>query len=328
MEPFTRLWPDPVQAQRNLEQELSFGDRAHLPNAANSCQLMAFTRNVELVMSSVQTITSTDGVRLHVRTSGTPSGRPILFVHGFAQSLWCWTKQFAAPDLQRFHLVAFDLRGHGRSDKPIQASAYQSSTAWADDIAAVIEGLALEKPIVVFWSYSGLVLCDYLRHFSCNSVSGINLVSARTKVGTPTARQMSGTLFIDLVPGFCSTAAADREVAVRRFLENLTEHDIPDPDFYTMLGYNLAVPAHVCEAMLDRSLDNDDVLQDIRCPVLVTHGDKDTSVLPDMAKHHAQVVPHAKLSLWPGVGHAPFYEDSQRFNAELADFAAECFATP
>jgi len=276
-------------------------------------------------MATIQTVTSADGVRLHVRTSGTPSGRPILFVHGFAQSLWCWQKQLVAPELQDYNLVAFDLRGHGRSDKPGRADAYQSSRTWADDVTTVIEGLDLEKPVIAFWSYSGLVLCDYLRHFSCNFVSGINLVSARTMVGTPSARQMSGTLFVDLVPGFCSTEAGEREAAVRRFLEFLTERDIPYPDFYTMLGYNLAVPAHVCAAMLDRCLDNDDVLQSIRCPVLVTHGDKDTSVLPAMAKHHAQVIPRAKLSLWPGIGHAPFYEDPKRFNAELASFAAACF---
>ncbi len=145
-------------------------------------------------MSITQFLTSPDGVRLHVRASGNPKGRPILFVHGFAQSLWCWTKQFVAPELQPYHLVAFDLRGHGRSDKPDHASAYQSSATWASDIATVVGGLTLEKPIVVFRSYSGLVLCDFLRHFSCRSVSGINLVSARTKVGTPAARRMSGTL--------------------------------------------------------------------------------------------------------------------------------------
>ena len=210
-------------------------------------------------MSTRHILTGPDGVGLHVRTSGTPAGRPILFVHGFAQSLWCWRKQLAAPELQHYNLVAFDLRGHGRSDKPGHTGSYQSSTVWADDIATVIGGMALDNPVVVFWSYSGLVLCDYIRHYGCRAISGINLVSARTKVGTPIARQMSGSLFVDLVPGFCSTVAEEREAAVRRFLENLTQSVIPDPDFYTMLGYNLAVPAPVCAAMLDRSLDNDDV---------------------------------------------------------------------
>ena len=62
--------------------------------------------------------------------------------------------------------------------------------------------------------------------------------------------------------------------------------------------------------------------------MLVTHGDKDSSVLPVMAEHHARIIPGAELSLWPGVGHAPFYEDASRFNSELAFFAARCFGAP
>lgn len=276
-------------------------------------------------MLTNQTVTSVDGVRLNIQTFGNPAGHPILLVHGFAQSLWCWQQQFSAPELQSFHLIAFDMRGHGRSDKPDEAAAYQSSEVWADDVDAVINGLALESPLAVFWSYSGLVLCDYLRRYGDTALSGMNFVSARTKVGTPAAKKMSGTLFSDLVPGFCSTDAAQREAAVRLFLESLTEGDISDPDFYTMLGYNLAVPPHICAAMLDRQIDNDDVLQRSTVPTLITHGDRDTSVLPLMAQHHKRMIPEAELALWPDIGHAPFYEDAERFNAELARFATRCF---
>jgi non-heme chloroperoxidase len=276
-------------------------------------------------MFNNKTVTSVDGVALNVRSFGNPAGQPILLVHGFAQSLWCWQKQFSAPELQSFHLVAFDMRGHGQSDKPDVPAAYQSSNVWADDVAAVIDGLGLENPLAVFWSYSGLVLCDYLRRYGDGALSGMNFVSARTKVGTPAAKEMSGTLFSDLVPGFCSADAVQREAAVRLFLENLTEGDIPDPDFYTMLGYNLAVPPHVCAAMLDRQVDNDDVLQRSTVPTLITHGNCDTSVLPLMAQHHERIMPQAELALWSNIGHAPFYEDADRFNTELARFAIQCF---
>lgn len=276
-------------------------------------------------MFNNKTVTSVDGVALNVRSFGNPAGQPILLVHGFAQSLWCWQKQFSAPELQSFHLVAFDMRGHGQSDKPDVPAAYQSSNVWADDVAAVIDGLGLENPLAVFWSYSGLVLCDYLRRYGDGALSGMNFVSARTKVGTPAAKEMSGTLFSDLVPGFCSADAVQREAAVRLFLENLTEGDIPDPDFYTMLGYNLAVPPHVCAAMLDRQVDNDDVLQRSTVPTLITHGNCDTSVLHLMAQHHERIMPQAELALWSNIGHAPFYEDADRFNTELARFAIQCF---
>jgi pimeloyl-ACP methyl ester carboxylesterase len=54
--------------------------------------------------------------------------------------------------------------------------------------------------------------------------------------------------------------------------------------------------------------------------VLVTHGLADKLLLVTMAKHTAATIPGAKLSLYDGVGHAPFWEDAARFNAELAAF--------
>ncbi len=55
-------------------------------------------------------------------------------------------------------------------------------------------------------------------------------------------------------------------------------------------------------------------------PALVTHGEEDTVVLPSMARHVLDVCPTAKASWYEGMGHAPFIEDTERFNRELADF--------
>jgi pimeloyl-ACP methyl ester carboxylesterase len=38
------------------------------------------------------------------------------------------------------------------------------------------------------------------------------------------------------------------------------------------------------------------------------------------ADHYAKMIPGAKLSVYQGIGHAPFFEDAPRFNAELAAF--------
>ncbi|MDD9905546.1 MAG: alpha/beta hydrolase [Rhodospirillaceae bacterium] len=269
-------------------------------------------------------ITGSGGVRLSVCEYGDPEGPPILFLHGYAQSRWCWSRQVNDPALSGYRLVTFDHRGHGRSDKPDDPRAYNDSRVWAQDVAAVIDQAGLAGCVIAAWSYSGLILCDYLRAYGDMALTGINLVAARTLVGNDKARAMSGTLFLELVPGFCSQDAVEREAAVRRFLEILTAGPIPDPDFYTMLGFNLAVPPHVCAAMLDRRADNDEVLAKISVPVLLSHGDADTSVLLAMAEHNAAMIARADLSVYADIGHAPFYEDAPRFNRELATFVSKC----
>ena len=261
-----------------------------------------------------------DNVQLAVEEFGNPTGSPVLLVHGFAQSYWCWKKQFFDTCLQNFRIIAFDLRGHGRSEKPIETAPYLDSSLWASDIASIIDELKLVRPIIVAWSYSGLVVCDYLRHYSDHFLGGINFVSARTKVGTLAANRMSGSLFLELAPGFCSENSKDRTIAVQQFLDNLTECKIADPDFYEMLGYNLSVPVEVCHALLQRSVDNDDVISNLKIPVLITHGDKDTSVLLSMANHNHSLIPGSQISVYKETGHAPFYENPEKFNLELARF--------
>ena len=72
-----------------------------------------------------------------------------------------------------------------------------------------------------------------------------------------------------------------------------------------------------------RQLNVVDLMASLKLPVLVTHGTEDRNILVSGAQHTAKTILGAKLSLYDGIGHSPFYEDSPRFNAELAAFARE-----
>jgi pimeloyl-ACP methyl ester carboxylesterase len=41
-----------------------------------------------------------------------------------------------------------------------------------------------------------------------------------------------------------------------------------------------------------------------------------------MSDHEAKLIPHARASFYEGIGHSPFLEDTERFNAELLAFAS------
>ena len=68
-----------------------------------------------------------DNTELAVQEFGDANGHPLLFIHGFSQSYWCWKKQFNDPRLDQFRIIAFDLRGHGRSGKPLDKESYLDS---------------------------------------------------------------------------------------------------------------------------------------------------------------------------------------------------------
>src|SRR5207249_11480617 len=90
-----------------------------------------------------------NGLNLYYETHG--SGRPLILLHGGLMS----SEMFGPviPELaQRHHVIAPDLQGHGRTadiDRPIDVKLM------ADDIAALIDQLGLEKPDVVGYSLGG-----------------------------------------------------------------------------------------------------------------------------------------------------------------------------
>ena len=110
--------------------------------------------------------------------------------------------------------------------------------------------------------------------------------------------------------------------ALERFLDLTTRAQLPAKDRYLALGYNGVVPPHIRQAVLSRTLSHDDLLEWLSVPVLLAHGLDDQVVLPSMSEHHARLIPHAKSCWYEHVGHSPFLEVPDRFNADLREFAA------
>ncbi len=257
------------------------------------------------------------GLLIHVEDHGNPYGPPILFIHGFSQCRLCWNKQINSPLADSHRLVTMDLRGHGRSEKP--RDVYGDSALWADDVAAVIKALDLDRPVLCGWSYGGTVICDYLRHHGEDAIGGINLVGAVSKLGDPVIPYL-GEPFTSIIPGFFSDDVEESSATLQRFMRICVAAEPTPEDFYFFLGYNMIVPPYVRYGLFARSLDNDDLLPGLKAPVLITHGEDDAVVLLSMGEHNKTLISQASMSVYPGIGHAPFWENPARFNAELNDF--------
>ena len=259
---------------------------------------------------------SSDGTAIAWEEWGHPPGREILFLHGFNQCRLSWLRQAADPELaKRYRMVALDLRGHGESDKPPGADSYAADKLWGDDVAAVLAASGLKRPVFVIWSYAGRIIADYIRTHGAGAIGGVNFVAARTRV----ERSMLG-------PGqrhfgaMKSQELTQNIAGIRAFLRACFELQPTREDFETMLAFNMVVPAAVRALILGRDTDTIDATQSLACPALVTHGTKDLLFLPSLAEYTATCIKGAKLSLYEGVGHAPFWEDAVRFNRELMEF--------
>ncbi len=257
------------------------------------------------------------GVQLHVEEDGNPNGKALFFIHGFSHCRLCWRKQMTSDLANDFRLVTLDNRGHGLSDKPLDA--YGETRLWADDIQAVITSLDLDRPVLVGWSYGGEIICDYIRHHGQEQIRGIHLVGAVSRLGQ-TALPFMGKDFIALAGGFRSTEVGQSVSALQKFARLSVYEELPPEDLYFFLGCAAIVPPHVRARLFGRNLENDDLLVKITTPVLLTHGEADRIVLPEMAKYHGGKLKHAQISYYQNVGHMPFWENAGRFNSEIRSF--------
>ena len=264
------------------------------------------------------------GVQLHVIEAGNSGGRPILFIHGISQSSLAWSRQLDSELARDHRLVAMDLRGHGLSDKP--RDAYGDSRLWADDVRAVIETLNLDHPVLSGWSYGPLVMLDYIRYYGEDRIGGIHFVGGITKLGSDAAMSVVGQAFLSLVPGLFSTDAEESVRGLESLLRLCFAEQLSASDLYLMLGYNVSVPPHVRQALLSRTVDNDNLLPRIRKPALITHGAKDANLKPEIVDQHKAGLLHAQVDIMPNAGHTPFWQDSSAFNQRLRAFVETCNA--
>jgi non-heme chloroperoxidase len=161
---------------------------------------------------TIHTVRGGGGLRLHVREWGRVDGPPILFIHGLSQSHLCWAKQYQSALAGEFRLVVYDLRGHGMSEAPLEPEHYTNGELWADDVAAIIDQLRLDRPVLVGWSYGGFVICDYLRAHGRDRIAAVDFVAGGVKLGQAAFGTLIGPGFLD---HFADATADDLPTNIR-----------------------------------------------------------------------------------------------------------------
>src|SRR5260221_1745231 len=122
-------------------------------------------------------VNTPDGLTISAQDWGNPNGPEILFIHGFSQSHLSWIKQVTNGDLAKeFHMVTYDLRGHGNSEKPFEPERYKTSKYWGDEVQAVMDATGLKRPVLVGWSYGGRVIAAYLTTHGAAQLACLNYV--------------------------------------------------------------------------------------------------------------------------------------------------------
>jgi pimeloyl-ACP methyl ester carboxylesterase len=207
------------------------------------------------------------------------------------------------------------------SESPPQSQHYTHAGPWAYDLAAIIEELELERPVLVGWSYGAFVICDYIRAYGQDRIGALDFVGGAVKLGETAFGTLIGPGFLDHFPGATADDLPTSIDAMRGLVRAFSVAPLARADTETLLAASMTVPPRVRANLAARDIDCADVLGALEVPLLVTHGRADSIVLPAMAEHVLAVCPTAEVSWYDRCAHVPHLEEPERFNRELAALA-------
>ncbi len=171
------------------------------------------------------------------------------------------------------------------------------------------------------WSWAGFIIMNYVRHYSIEDIAAINLVGANTSlqgpVPPPPPKPGQSTAWLGQM---MSTDIAENLQGVTTFIDMVTTDPLPPDVRHANIVFNMMTPPYVRQAMLGYPADNSDLAAKLTLPILVSHGTEDLIVSYDGGAAILEVLPNGSLSTYDGIGHAPFMEDSARFNLKLTEF--------
>ena len=265
----------------------------------------------------MQLIETKDGAGLFYRDWGT--GKPVVFVHGWAMSSDVWQYQMVYLAAQGLRCVTYDRRGHGRSSDP--GRGYDFDTL-ADDLGAVIERLDLREVTLVGHSMGCAEIARYLTRDGGSRVARVVLVSASLPFVMKTADNPDG---VDRAV-FENTRAGWSKDFPKWLGENARPFFAPDTSQH-MVDWGIRICLHTSLQALfecnriDVETDFRPELPHIKVPTLVIHGDADVSAPLDlMGRKTAKLIPGSQLKVYERGPHGLMFTHTDRLNADLLAF--------
>lgn len=252
-----------------------------------------------------------------------PDGKcTILFIHGWPANQKMFEYQFNQLPQMGFRCIGVDTRGFGKSDRPVCGYDYDRL---ADDIHCIIKALNLEDITLLGHSTGGAIAVRYMARHKGYGVSKLILCAA----AVPTVAQRTNfpygvpqqTVF-DIIKG----TYTDRPNMLQGFGNIFFYQYITQPfsEWFFQLGLEAAgwSTAEVAKTWLeDDQLFND--LEEICVPTLILHGIHDKVILSPLTEYQHQHIRNSKYILFRFSGHGLFYDEREKFNREVAQFAGE-----
>lgn len=249
---------------------------------------------------------SINGVGVYYEVHG--DGYPLILCNGFVGTTQMWEGQVEAFS-GKHRFITWDLRGHGRTDRPADPPRYSLETI-VDDLYQLLRHLGVEKAVVGGLSFGGYLSLHFCYRYP-EMLRALILVNTGPGYRSPEkAAQWNKE--------FCARA----DILEREGMQGFIDSPYAAPDYYTPHDLMRAMDpiglAKFCRgAMLNPY--GVDKLKDIACPALIIIGEDDVNYLA-AADYMAARIPHSEKVVISRAGHGVNVDQPEVFNQAVLGF--------
>ena len=249
------------------------------------------------------------GPRLHWAEQGDPDGEALLFLHGWPDSWFTFSRVLERLPA-RLRALAIDQRGFGDSDRPESGYGIADMAA---DVVAFLDALAIDRVTLIGHSY-GTFVARQVVHSRPERVTRLILIGTGFAAANPVTRGLQVALrsVPDPVP---------LEFA-RDFQASTAYRPLPPEFFERIVAESMKLPARLWPVQIDRLLEHEDAeqLRNITAPTLLLWGDKDALFSRADQDRFVEAVPHAELKVYEETGHCPNWERPEQVATDIEAF--------
>ncbi len=249
------------------------------------------------------------GPLLHYAEQGDPRGEAIVFLHGWPDSWFSFSR--LVPLLpQQYRAISLDQRGFGDSERP---DGGYGICDLATDAVAFLDALSIERATLVGHSFGSFVARRVAIAYP-ERVARLVLIGSGLSATNPVTRDVQAALLelADPVP----------EAFARDFQASTAYIQLPESFFERIVVESRKLPARLWRDALEGLLAYEDAEQlvGIAAPTLLMWGDRD-ALFPRADQDQLRAaIPGARLTIYPETGHCPNWERPEQVAADLSAF--------
>jgi non-heme chloroperoxidase len=270
-------------------------------------------------------IETKDATQLFYRDWG--EGTPVVFCAGWTLSSDMWRSQMLALSDAGLRCVAYDRRGHGRSDDPGAGFDYDTLS---DDLNAVLTALDLERVALVAFSMAGGEVIRYLARYGPQRVARVVLLSsvAPLTLAGPDNPDGFDPAMVEAIRDMWRADFSQwiEDGAGPYFATQFPENSVSEEDvawtFRDMQRASFRATFDCSRAQMEA--DWRDEMRSITVPTLLLHGNADASIPMGLSSSKSvELIAGSRLKVYENAGHGLYVTHRGQLSSDLLAFCRE-----